>query len=1417
MKILFLNEYAHPFVAGGAEESTMQLARALVEHGHTVSILTPNYGAAPVEIIDEVRIERYAFPKRGNKERKTISGWWHTSLFWWCYSTLRTVMAVRRLKPDLIHIHGKFNIPAGVIAGRIFSVPTLYTARDYRALCNYGLCISEHENSRRCTFGEYWRWEFPRYMRIYTNGSAMAWVKNIVFALRGRVWSRLLYYFTRRVDTVICVSNAVERIYQANGITRTTVIYNIKTVISHNLKSSHENQAMEVLYIGKLSPGKGAGLLPATITSTIARNPAIRWMIYTNGGLLRSTVEQTLAPLIATGRVSLQPYVPHEELMAHIGRAAVVCIPSVWHEPLTRLALEALQSGTPVVITDRGGSREIVEDRVTGRLVSVDAGAIADAIVEVVANNDAYCARIQERQKSFTNTFCVQPIEQHLALYERMAPDRASKRTLGVILPPGGSLRVLDEHGQKSRYLMYLKQYAESFDRVFLFSYEPESGAGLPDRVTLIAPERALSKRWYMFWLPIAKRQYIQQCSVLRVMQMDGCIPAVLARWLYRVPFVATFGYKYSEFALLKNRHTFSGIMRWIEALGVRTATTIIFTTEELRAYLLKRFGPWVGPKLLPIPNGVDTRQFAPAGERDPHTLLFVGRLEEQKNLFALLEAVAQLPERDSLRLVWIGRGSLENALKQRARELGVSLTIIARVDNADLPPYYQKAGVFTLVSLIEGMPKALIEAMSAGCACVVSDCDGNRVLIEHEVSGLVVGTDAESIAKGIASVIHDPALRIRLGNAAREKVIAHYDVRQLLERETAHLVAMKDREPTLLRRLFVKPFVFLMKYSKRGSGFSCRITKWTGRASEPTHPKHLFPIETPWYIAHITPGSTVLDVGCSAGDVTRNVASVADSVDGFDYDEEKIALARRLTAQRGVTNARFTHASAVERWPYPDASFDHVLLLDVLEHVYEREELMKECVRVLKPGGTALLALPHSETRWKRTQRSVGLRSETDPDHKIEYTKEQILSLCASHRLSVAKIEGIGYDTWLAGIFDSIGALFPAVYRASARWIKRTLERYPEDTIGYRVVAVKERIITATSVSYMEHPTKKALITGIGGQDGFYMAELLLEKGYEVHGVIRHTTSTGVDRMEQLRAELPHGSSNALHLHYADLSDTGSIGTLLERIQPDELYNFAAHSQVRVSFDIPEYTCDITGLGAVRIFEAVRQSGFPTRVYQAGSSEMFGKARVAPQTEETPFYPRSPYAYAKALAHFAAVNYRESYGMFICNGILYNHESPRRGEMFVTRKITKTLARIAAGEDMVLFLGNLDAKRDWGYAPDYVEAVWRMLQKDAPDDYLLATGVAHSIRDFIEAAGRVLHFDIRWEGNGAEERGVDASTGRVLVRVDPKFFRPVEPEKLTGNAGKAHAQLGWEPRTSFDDIVRIMVEADAAKLKHSL
>ncbi|MBI4098692.1 MAG: GDP-mannose 4,6-dehydratase [Candidatus Magasanikbacteria bacterium] len=1416
MKILFLNEYAHPFVAGGAEESTMQLARALVEHGNTVTILTPNYGAAPVEMIDTVRIERYAFPKRGNKERKTIGGWWHTSLFWWCYSTLRTVMAVRRLAPDVIHIHGKFSIPAGVIAGRIFGVPTLYTARDYRAICNYGRCISEHATSRRCTWREYWFWEVPRYIREYTDGTWQTRLVNYMYALRGRVWSGFLYYAVKKVDHVISVSHAVGDILRTNGIKNITPIYNIQPPLSlgNATKSTVKKQA---IFVGKLSPGKGAGLLPGVIKKTVEQDPELRWLIFTGGGVLEKKVREELEYVIAQGFVAIRPYVPHEFLLQHIAESAVVVIPSVWHEPLTRLALEALQSGTPVVITDRGGSREVVEDGVTGRLVPVDADAIADAIVDVVANNDAYRARIQERQENFTNTFCVQPIEQHRALYERMVAQRASKRTLGVILPPGGSLRILDEHGQKSRYMTYLKQYAKCFDRVFLFSYEPEVGTDLPEGVTLITPERAMSKRWYMFWLPIAKRQYIKQCSVLRVMQMDGCIPAVLAHWLYRVPFVATFGYKYAEFALLKNRQAFSKIMQWIEAVGVRTATTIIYTTEELRAYLLKRFGPWVGPKLLPIPNGVDTEQFAPAGERDPCTLLFVGRLEEQKNLFALLEAVAELPERDSLRLVWIGRGSLENALKQRARELGISLTIIARVDNADLPPYYQKAGVFTLVSLIEGMPKVLIEAMSVGCSCVVSDCDGNRVLIEDEMTGLVVGTDAASITQGLARVLHDEALRSRLGKAAREKIVAQYDLHRLLERETEHLLAMKDRGPTLLRRFFIKPFVFLMKYSKRGSGFSCRITKWTGRASEPTHPKHLFPVETPWYLAYITPGSTVLDVGCSAGDITRRVASVAGSVDGFDYDEEKILLARHITKQQGITNVRFTHASAVERWPYPDASFDHVLLCDVLEHVYEREVVMKECVRVLKPGGTVLLALPNSETRWKRTQRSVGLRSETDPDHKIEYTKEQILALCAEHQLSVAKIEGIGYDTWLAGIFDSIGALFPSVYRATARWIKRKLERYPEDTIGYRVVVVKERIGSATFVHHMEHSTKKALITGIGGQDGFYMAELLLEKGYEVHGIIRHATSTGVDRMEQLRAELPHGSSDLLHLHYADLSDTGSIGTLLEKIQPDELYNFAAHSQVRVSFDIPEYTCDITGLGAVRIFEAVRQSGFPTRVYQAGSSEMFGKARVTPQTEETPFYPRSPYAYAKALAHFAAVNYRESYGMFICNGILYNHESPRRGEMFVTRKITKTLARIAAGEDIVLSLGNLDAKRDWGYAPDYVDAVWRMLQQEAPGDYLLATGVARSIRDFVEAAGRVLHFDIRWEGQGVEEQGVDAGTGRVLVHIDPKFFRPVEPEKLTGDARKARAQLGWEPCTSFDDIVRIMVEADAAKLKRSL
>ena len=1153
MNILFLNEYAHPFVAGGAEESTMQLARVLVARGHAVSILTPNYGAAPVEMIDGVRIERYAFPKRGNKERKTIGGWWHTSLFWWCYSSLRTVMAVRRLAPDLIHIHGKFSIPAGVIAGRMFGVPTLFTARDYRALCNYGRCISEHPTSRRCTFREYWRWEFPAYVRAYTDGGAKAWFVNALYALRGRAWARVLYAALKRVDVVVCVSRAVARIYEANGIWQTQPIYNIQQPLSEPARPMSDAEAPEALYIGKLSPGKGAGLLPEVIGQTLKGHPTLVWTIYTNGGVLERTVRAALDAHLYAGRVRILPYVPHEELMARIAGAAVVCIPSVWQEPLTRLALEALQSGTPVVITDRGGSREIVEDMVTGRLVPADALSIAEAVLDVVNNGAHYRERIREKRESLTNTFCVQPIADHERLYERLAR-RVLFQTLGVILPPGGSLTVLDRHGQKSRYLTYLTRYAQAFDRVLVFTFADETEARLPANVKLVPP-CARSKRLYTFLLPFAHRRALRACGVLRVMQMDGCIPAVLAHWLYGVPFAATFGYKYAEFALLKNRQAFSKIMRWIEALGVRTATTIIFTTEELRAYLLKRFGPRIEQKLLLIPNGVDTRQFSEGRDRDPHTLLFVGRLEEQKNLFALLEAVAQLPERAALRLVWIGRGNLEGALRQRARELGVSLEIIPRVDNAALPPYYQKAGVFTLVSLIEGMPKALIEAMSAGCPCVVSDCDGNRVLVEDGVTGYVTGTDAPSIATGLARALGDAEFRSRVGSAARAKVVAQYDLRQLLEKEIKQLL--------------------------------------------------------------------------------------------------------------------------------------------------------------------------------------------------------------------VAKKAVIGYDM--------------------------------------------------TSVSHMEHPIKKALITGIGGQDGFYMAELLLEKGYEVHGIIRHATSTGTDRMEQLRAELPHGSSSLLHLHYADLSDSGSIGMLLERIKPDELYNFAAHSQVRVSFDIPEYTCDITGLGAVRVFEAVRQSGLPTRVYQAGSSEMFGKARVTPQTEETPFYPRSPYAYAKALAHFAAVNYRESYGMFICNGILYNHESPRRGEMFVTRKITKTLARIAAGEDLALSLGNLDAERDWGYAPDYVEAVWRMLQQDAPDDYLLATGVAHRIRDFVEAAGRALHFDIRWEGHGAEERGSDAGTGRVLVRVDPKFFRPVEPEKLTGDSSKARAKLSWEPRTSFDDLVRMMVEADVARLKNSL
>lgn len=319
----------------------------------------------------------------------------------------------------------------------------------------------------------------------------------------------------------------------------------------------------------------------------------------------------------------------------------------------------------------------------------------------------------------------------------------------------------------------------------------------------------------------------------------------------------------------------------------------------------------------------------------------------------------------------------------------------------------------------------------------------------------------------------------------------------------------------------------------------------------------------------------------------------------------------------------------------------------------------------------------------------------------------------------------------------------------------------------------------------------KKALITGITGQDGSYLADLLLAKGYEVHGIIRRASTFNTTRIEHLYQD-PHVHGVRLFLHYGDLSDSVNLVKLLYELRPDEIYNLAAQSHVRVSFDIPEYTADITGVGAIRILEAVREAGVHTRYYQASSSEMYGKVQEVPQTEKTPFWPRSPYAVAKVYAYWATVNYRESYGIHASNGILFNHESPRRGETFVTRKITRAVARIKRGLQKELFLGNLDAKRDWGYAPEYVEGMWRMLQSDKPDDYVLATNETHTVREFVrEAFGSV---DLDWE---------------QYVKYDARYERPAEVDLLIGDPAKAKAQLDWEPTTRFHGLVKLMVEAD--------
>ena len=339
----------------------------------------------------------------------------------------------------------------------------------------------------------------------------------------------------------------------------------------------------------------------------------------------------------------------------------------------------------------------------------------------------------------------------------------------------------------------------------------------------------------------------------------------------------------------------------------------------------------------------------------------------------------------------------------------------------------------------------------------------------------------------------------------------------------------------------------------------------------------------------------------------------------------------------------------------------------------------------------------------------------------------------------------------------------------------------------------------------------KKAMITGITGQDGSYLAELLLEKGYEVHGIIRRASSFNTKRIDHLYKD-PHVNNVKMFLHYGDLSDSSSLSRLIEKIKPDEIYNLAAQSHVKVSFDNPEYTADVTGLGTVRILDAIKDSGIKTKFYQASTSELFGLVQETPQKETTPFYPRSPYGCAKMYSYWITVNYRESYGIYACNGILFNHESPRRGETFVTRKITRGLSRILAGKDDYLYLGNLDSKRDWGYAKDYVEGMWRMLQQKKPDDFVLATGETHSVREFIEEACRAADIELQWKGKKEKEIGIDRKTKKIIIRIDPRYYRPAEVDLLLGDPTKAKKLLKWTPKTKFKELVKIMMEADMKK-----
>jgi GDPmannose 4,6-dehydratase len=364
----------------------------------------------------------------------------------------------------------------------------------------------------------------------------------------------------------------------------------------------------------------------------------------------------------------------------------------------------------------------------------------------------------------------------------------------------------------------------------------------------------------------------------------------------------------------------------------------------------------------------------------------------------------------------------------------------------------------------------------------------------------------------------------------------------------------------------------------------------------------------------------------------------------------------------------------------------------------------------------------------------------------------------------------------------------------------------------------------------------KRALITGITGQDGSYLAELLLTKGYEVHGLVRRASTFNRIRIDHLYGDPGHRDQKLvatirrlasrslmesdfdastsdvgfpLRLHYGDLNDSSSLNRVLQRVRPDEVYNLGAQSHVQVSFEVPEYTAEVTAVGAVRLLDAIRDFNPEARFYQASSSEMFGKARQTPQNEETPFHPRSPYGVAKLFAHWATVNYREAYGLFACSGILFNHESPRRGETFVTRKTTRAVGRIRRGLQEKLFLGNLDARRDWGWAPDYVEAMWMMLQQDTSDDYVIGSERIHTVRELCERAFQCIGMSLEWTGEGREEKGIERKTGQVRVEIDPAYYRPAEVDCLQADASKAHDSLGWRPKVSFDQMVERMVEAD--------